>query len=69
MSVKKLWKKPKIILMNIGKCRYCQAEMVNTESFVAFYGGDKAHYDCMRKDDYKQIINKQKEKDARNTKI
>jgi len=66
MSVKKLWKKPKIILMNIGKCRYCQAEMVNTESFVAFYGGDKAHYDCMRKDDYKQIINKQKEKDARN---
>lgn len=62
MAVKKLWKKPSIIEIDIGKCKYCQAEMVNTESFVAFYGGKKAHYECMRKDDYKQIINKQKEK-------
>jgi|TARA_R110002074_G_scaffold353252_1_gene524966 hypothetical protein len=62
MSAKKIWKKPSIIVIDIGKCKFCQAEMVNTESFVAFYGGDKAHYECMRKDDYKQIINKQKEK-------
>ena len=54
----KLWKKPSIILINIGKCRYCQKEMTNAESFVAFYDTDKtkAHYECMRKDDYKKII-------------
>ena len=57
---KKLWKKPSVIVMNIGKCKYCQAEMVNTESFVAFYGGEKAHYECMRKDDYKKLIEKEK---------
>ncbi len=56
----KIWKKPSIIVMNIGKCKYCQAEMVNTESFVAFYGGEKAHYECMRKDDYKKLIEKEK---------
>ena len=57
---KKLWKKPSIILINIGKCRYCQKEMTNSESFVAFYGGDKAHYECMKKDDYKKLIEKEK---------
>ncbi len=57
---KKLWKKPSIILINIGKCRYCQKEMTNAESFVAFYGGEKAHYECMRKDDYKKLIEKEK---------
>lgn len=57
---KKLWKKPSIIVIDIGKCRYCQAPMTNTESFVAFYGGDKAHFKCMRKDDYKKLIEKEK---------
>ena len=33
--------------------------MINTESFVAFYGGDKAHYECMKKDDYKKLIEKE----------
>ena len=56
----KVWKKPSIILINIGKCRYCQKEMTNSESFVAFHGGDKAHYECMKKDDYKKIIEKEK---------
>ena len=28
--------------------------MNNQESFVAFYGGDKAHYTCMKKDDEQQ---------------
>ena len=62
MSAKKLWKKPSIILMSIGKCKFCQASMTNAESFVAFFGGDKAHYDCMKKDDYKKIIENKKEK-------
>jgi len=57
---KKLWKKPSVIVMDIGKCKFCQADMVNTESFVAFYGGEKAHYECMRKDDYKKIIESKK---------
>ena len=55
----KIWKKPSIILINIGKCRYCQKEMTNAESFVAFYGGDKAHYECMKKDDYKKLTEKE----------
>ena len=58
----KTWKKPKIIEMDIGKCRYCDKNMVNTESFVAFADKTKAHYECMKKDAYKQLINKQKEK-------
>jgi len=59
-SRKKLWKKPTIIVMDIGKCKFCQAEMVNTESFVAFADKTKAHYECMRKDDYKKIIESKK---------
>ena len=57
---KKTWKKPSMIVIDIGKCRYCQAEMTNTESFVAFHSGDKAHYECMRKDDYKKLKEKEK---------
>ena len=49
-----------MIVIGIGKCRYCQKEMTNSESFVAFHGGDKAHYECMRKDDYKKLIEKEK---------
>lgn len=48
---KKLWKKPKQIVMDIGKCKYCQKDMVNTESFVVFATKEKAHYECMKKDD------------------
>ena len=33
---KKTWKKPVSIVMDIGPCRYCKKDMVNTESFVAF---------------------------------
>jgi len=58
---KKLWKKPSIILINIGKCRYCQKEMTNAESFVAFHGGTYAHFDCDRKEYYQQLINKEKD--------
>ena len=37
--------------MDIGKCKYCQKDMINTESFVVFATKEKAHYDCMKKDD------------------
>ena len=60
MSAKKLWKKPSIIVIDIGKCKFCLEPMTNSESFVAFYGGDKAHYECMEKNDYKKIIEKDK---------
>ena len=59
LVAKKLWKKPSIIVIDIGKCKYCQASMTNTESFVAFHGGEKAHYECMRKDDFKKLIEKE----------
>ena len=61
LVAKKLWKKPSVIVMDIGKCKFCQADMVNTESFVAFYDEEKtkAHYECMRKDDYKKLIEKE----------
>ena len=48
---KKTWKKPTSIVMDIGPCRYCKKDMVNTESFVAFADKTKAHYECMKKDD------------------
>ena len=41
--------------------------MVNTDSFVVFLSKDKngerekAHYKCMVKDDYAQLLKKQKE--------
>ena len=42
---KKLWKKPKVIIIDIGRCRYCGEEMTNQDSFVAFYPASqgKAH--------------------------
>ena len=67
MSAKnKTWKKPKIIEMDIGKCRYCDKNMVNTESFVAFADKTKGHYSCMEKDYYKSLINKNKDKEINN---
>jgi len=59
---KKIWNKPSILVIDIGKCRYCQAPMTNSESFVAFYDEEKtkAHYDCKKKDDYKKLIEKDK---------
>tara|TARA_X000000950_G_scaffold43136_2_gene48238 strand:+ start:25 stop:237 length:213 start_codon:yes stop_codon:yes gene_type:complete len=64
---KKLWKKPKQIVMDIGKCIYCKNDMVNTESFVVFATKEKAHYQCMKKDDeLKQKITQKIEKDINN---
>ena len=62
MAAKKIWNKPSILVIDIGKCRYCKAPMTNSESFVAFYDEEKtkAHYECMKKDDYKKLIEKDK---------
>ena len=51
---KKTWKKPVNIVMDIGPCKYCKKDMVNTESFVAFADKTKAHYECMKAEDAKQ---------------
>ncbi len=55
---KKLWKKPTVIVMDIGKCRYCLAEMNNQESFVVFLDKTKAHYQCMKDDDEQRALDK-----------
>ena len=44
--------------MDIGKCRYCSAEMTNQESFVAFLDKTKAHYQCMKDDDEQRALDK-----------
>ena len=55
---KKTWKKPPQIIIDIGPCKYCKKDMVNTESFVAFADKTKAHYECMRLDDAKRAEDK-----------
>ena len=54
MPKKKTWVRPKQIIIDIGPCKYCKKDMVNTESFVAFYDKSKAHYECMKAEDEKQ---------------
>ena len=46
---KKTWNKKKIIEVLVGNCRYCEKEIINTDSFVSFYPKGHAHYVCMRK--------------------
>ena len=58
MPNKKTWQKPPQIIIDIGPCKYCKKDMVNTESFVAFADGTKAHYECMRLDDAKRAEDK-----------
>ena len=66
---KKTWKKPTIFEAEIGKCRYCLGTVLNTDSFVSFLSVDengqreKAHRSCMEKDYYKNLINKNKDKE------
>ena len=54
MRKKKTWVKPAQIVMDIGPCKYCKKDMVNTESFVAFLDKSKAHYSCMKAEDERQ---------------
>ena len=58
MPKKNTWQKPPQIVIDIGPCKYCKKDMVNTESFVAFADGTKAHYECMRLDDAKRAEDK-----------
>ena len=51
---KKVWKRSKVSIIDIGPCKYCGKDMINTDSFVAFADKTKAHYECMRKDDYER---------------
>ena len=55
---KKTWVKSKTIIIDIGKCRYCNKEMTNQESFVAFADKTKAHYQCMKEDDDQRSLDK-----------
>ena len=48
---KKTWNKTKNRILVVGVCKYCQKELINTDSFVSFYGGGHAHYQCMKEDD------------------
>ncbi len=54
MRKKKGWVRPKQIVIDIGPCKYCKKDMVNTESFVAFLDKSKAHYSCMKAEDERQ---------------
>jgi hypothetical protein len=51
---KKSWNRPVQIEIEIGPCKYCGKNMVNTESFVAFADKTKGHYKCMKEDDLKR---------------
>ncbi len=55
---KKTWVKPTSIIIDIGKCRYCNKDMINQESFVAFADKTKAHYQCMKEDDNQRALDK-----------
>ena len=48
---KKTWNKTKNRILVVGVCKYCYKELINTDSFVSFYGGGHAHYQCMKEDD------------------
>jgi len=44
-------------IVDVGKCRYCKKNIVNTDSFVSFYKSGHAHYNCMKEDDKKKEKN------------
>ncbi len=52
---KKSWRKQsQQIVIDIGPCKYCGKDMLNTDSFVAFMDKTKAHYKCMKEDHEKR---------------
>ena len=54
---KKTWVKSKQIIVDVGICRYCKKDMTNHDSFVSFYGGGHAHWQCMKEDSDKPKSN------------
>lgn len=60
MSKNKIWVKSKLKIIDVGKCKYCNKDMTNEDSFVPIgqivYGKYKyqnAHYDCVKQNDLK----------------
>ena len=51
---KKVWKKNKILELEVGSCRYCNENIMSTDAFVSFLSRDHAHYKCMKEDDEKK---------------
>ena len=50
---KKTWSR-KNIVTDVGPCKYCHKEIINTDSFVVFATKEPAHYQCMKLEDEKQ---------------
>ena len=48
---KRTWVKSKEKIFEVGTCKYCTDMMTNMDSFVSFYGGGHAHWQCMKEDD------------------
>ena len=53
-SKKKTWVRSKeVVVVRVGKCKHCQEEILNTDSFVSFYPKGHSHYKCMKNNDEK----------------
>ena len=46
MMQNKTWKKPKDRTFNVGKCKWCNHEMINTDSFIVFADKSRACLKC-----------------------
>ena len=46
MMQNKTWKKQKNRIWNVGKCRHCDKELVNTDTFVCFADKSRACLKC-----------------------
>ena len=63
MSKNKTWVKSKKIIVDVGKCKYCNQDMTNEDSFVPIgkivygkYQYQNAHYDCVKENDLTQVL-------------
>ena len=57
---KKLWKKPTILEMDVGFCRYCKKNILSTNSFVAFLSvdedGQRVIPDAIKEEKVPQVV-------------
>tara|TARA_R110000796_G_scaffold10202_5_gene34117 strand:- start:1008 stop:1190 length:183 start_codon:yes stop_codon:yes gene_type:complete len=56
---KKLWTKPTQVI-EVGQCKHCNKIVTNDMSFLAFADKTHSHFNCDRKNYYKQLIKKDK---------
>jgi len=61
MATKKLWAKPTTVIQ-VGECRVCNKPITNNMSFLAFHDKTHAHFECDRKQYFKQLIKDKNEK-------